>query len=304
MRSIGSMSAWGPVTHPPVTSACPLRYFVALCIARSTPSAIGCWLIGLANVLSSTETTPRARHAAATTPDVDAPQRRIDRRLEPAGLRPRADQPVRVAPARRAYAHRTVMPSRGSTSLIRWKRPAVERRAATPPRLPPSGVRTGSSRWRPSPTRTAAPPPPRRAPRASARPHARSGWRSANRGTSSDLPFLVPANLVGRIEHERRRLDNRHRDRVDLPGLLLAAVDDLGRRVLWCSSCRLALVAESEPFPARGHDRIDELTVGVLVAAIDQLVEALVAVRPRVESPPPIERADRVVGGSDRRRSP
>ena len=44
----------------------PFRYFVALCITRSTPSASGCWLIGLAKVLSITEMTPRARQAAAT----------------------------------------------------------------------------------------------------------------------------------------------------------------------------------------------------------------------------------------------
>ena len=41
-------------------------YFVTLCITRSTPRAIGCWLTGLANVLSTTDRTLRARHAEAT----------------------------------------------------------------------------------------------------------------------------------------------------------------------------------------------------------------------------------------------
>ena len=62
---MGSTSPRGPVTTPPVTSLCPFRYFVALCIDRSTPSASGCWLIGLAKVLSITERTPRFRQASA-----------------------------------------------------------------------------------------------------------------------------------------------------------------------------------------------------------------------------------------------
>ncbi len=61
-----SMSAALPASAPAVTSEWPLMYFVALCITRSTPSAIGCWLTGLANVLSTIASTPRARHAAAT----------------------------------------------------------------------------------------------------------------------------------------------------------------------------------------------------------------------------------------------
>ena len=39
---------------------------MALCIERSTPSANASWFSGDANVLSSTDSTPRARHAAAT----------------------------------------------------------------------------------------------------------------------------------------------------------------------------------------------------------------------------------------------
>jgi hypothetical protein len=38
---------------------------VALCITMSTPSAIGSWLTGLANVLSTAEMTLRARQARA-----------------------------------------------------------------------------------------------------------------------------------------------------------------------------------------------------------------------------------------------
>lgn len=42
------------------------QYFDALCMTRSTPSASGCWLTGLAKVLSTIEIAPRARHASAT----------------------------------------------------------------------------------------------------------------------------------------------------------------------------------------------------------------------------------------------
>ncbi len=44
-----------PASAPAVTSLWPLRYLVALCITTSTPSASGCWLTGLANVLSTTD---------------------------------------------------------------------------------------------------------------------------------------------------------------------------------------------------------------------------------------------------------
>ena len=60
------MSACGPASTPAVTSLWPFKYFVALCITTSTPSEIGCWLIGLANVLSMTEVMPRLRQTRAT----------------------------------------------------------------------------------------------------------------------------------------------------------------------------------------------------------------------------------------------
>ena len=89
-RSAPSARA-GPASAPAVTSLWPLRYFVALCMTRSTPSAIGCWLTGLAKVLSMTEITPRARQAARDRGDVHAAQRRVDRRLEPQQLRARRE---------------------------------------------------------------------------------------------------------------------------------------------------------------------------------------------------------------------
>src|SRR3954454_1548654 len=64
--SIGAIRRAGPARAPAVTSLCPFRYFVALCITRSTPSAIGCWLIGLAKVLSIIERTFLALQARAT----------------------------------------------------------------------------------------------------------------------------------------------------------------------------------------------------------------------------------------------
>ncbi len=54
-----------PASAPATMSLWPLRYFVAECITRSTPRSSGRWLIGLANVLSNTDTTPRSRHADA-----------------------------------------------------------------------------------------------------------------------------------------------------------------------------------------------------------------------------------------------
>ncbi len=50
-----------PPTTPAEVSECPARYFVALCQTRSTPSSIGRWLTGVANVLSASVTMPRAR---------------------------------------------------------------------------------------------------------------------------------------------------------------------------------------------------------------------------------------------------
>ena len=85
----------GPASAPAVTSLWPFRYLVTLCMTRSTPSAIGCWLIGLANVLSMIEMTPRRAAGAGDRRDVDAAQRRVDRRLEPDDLR-------RIADARRS----------------------------------------------------------------------------------------------------------------------------------------------------------------------------------------------------------
>ncbi len=60
------MSAREAATAPAVTSLWPLRYFVALCMTTSTPSASGCWFTGLANVESRTLSTPCARHTSAT----------------------------------------------------------------------------------------------------------------------------------------------------------------------------------------------------------------------------------------------
>ena len=59
--SIAAMRSRAPMIAPAVTSLWPLRYFVTLCITRSTPNASGCWRYGVANVLSMTDVTPAAR---------------------------------------------------------------------------------------------------------------------------------------------------------------------------------------------------------------------------------------------------
>ncbi len=52
-------SAARPAMTPPVTSLWPLRYFVALCMTRSTPSASGRWLTGSRRCCRSPRATPR-----------------------------------------------------------------------------------------------------------------------------------------------------------------------------------------------------------------------------------------------------
>ena len=128
-RESGPSDCAGPASAPAVTSLWPFRYFVALCITRSTPSAIGCWLIGLANVLSTTEMTPRARHARATA--AMSTQRSV-------GLIGDSNQTSFVASEKidsgRASSssdtNRGWMPNFGSRSAEQMQRAAVDRRAA------------------------------------------------------------------------------------------------------------------------------------------------------------------------------
>ncbi len=62
---MGSINAREPDSAPPVTSLCPFRYLVALCIDRSMPIESTGWLSGPANVLSITDNTPAFLHPAA-----------------------------------------------------------------------------------------------------------------------------------------------------------------------------------------------------------------------------------------------
>ena len=89
------MSGAAPASAPAVTSLCPFRYFVAECMTRSTPSAIGCWLIGLAKVLSMADIDAARAAGRGDVADVHAAQRRIDRRLEPEDPRRRSDDALR-----------------------------------------------------------------------------------------------------------------------------------------------------------------------------------------------------------------
>src|SRR3954451_10699273 len=47
------------------------------------------------------------------------------------------------------------------------------------------------------------------------------------------------------------------------------------------------------------QDRVDELVIGVLVAAIDELGDAVMAVRALVVDAREVERAERIMGGTD-----
>jgi hypothetical protein len=49
---------------PASTSLCPARYLVAEWMTRSAPSAMACWLMGVAKVESTTTTAPRAAHSS------------------------------------------------------------------------------------------------------------------------------------------------------------------------------------------------------------------------------------------------
>src|SRR5574339_887984 len=53
------------------------------------------------------------------------------------------------------------------------------------------------------------------------------------------------------------------------------------------------------PIATGGDDRLDELTVGVLVAAIDEFREAEMTIRPFVVDALEIERANGIVRGAD-----
>ncbi len=61
-----SITSFAPDTVPAMMSVWPPRYFVALCITTSIPSLCGCWLIGVAKVLSIMLVVPTERVASAT----------------------------------------------------------------------------------------------------------------------------------------------------------------------------------------------------------------------------------------------
>ena len=61
-----SIRSRDPASAPPITSLWPARALVRLCITRSAPRASGRWRNGVAKVLSTTTTRPRACAAAHT----------------------------------------------------------------------------------------------------------------------------------------------------------------------------------------------------------------------------------------------
>ena len=116
---IGSSIARDPESTPAVTSLWPFRYFVALCIERSTPIDSTGWLIGDAKVLSATDVTPAALHAAATART--STQRSV-------GLMGDSNHtslvrgPMTLAGSASASSetNRPAMPKRGNRLAMRW----------------------------------------------------------------------------------------------------------------------------------------------------------------------------------------
>ena len=94
MSRIFSINAWLPAATPAITSECPARYFVALCITRSNPIAIGFCSTGLAKVLSISEIRVPLFRESDRFLQIHQTQRRIRRRLDVQHLRSRIHQPL------------------------------------------------------------------------------------------------------------------------------------------------------------------------------------------------------------------
>ena len=130
MFQIVSIRASGPTMTPAEVSEWPARYFVALCQTRSTPSAIGRWLTGVANVLSASVTMPRSRAIAATAAMSVISSRGLlgdsIRNSRVAGVTASAQALTSVCSTR---VHST--PRRGSSACTRLSEPPYMLRCAT-----------------------------------------------------------------------------------------------------------------------------------------------------------------------------
>ena len=228
--AIGSTSALGPATLPPVTSLWPFRYFVALCIARSTPSASGCWLMGLANVLSMTDSTPRARHAAAIF--AMSTQRSV-------GLIGDSNQTRRVAADQHALGlgqlldrHEPRLDAEARQQIVEQvQRPAVDRRAADD-LVAGLHVRHQDRRRRALPRRE-------QQRRLGAIERGQLPLDADDRRVRvarvqifRRLALVVRGDLGGVLEDERRRLVDRRRQRHGVADVGLAGVNQLGGKSL------------------------------------------------------------------------
>ena len=137
-RSRSSQPSSRVTTTPPTVSEWPPRYFVVECTAKSAPSASGCWLAGVAKVLSTaTSGCAGAARATATTPStsmtssvgfvgVSTQTRRVSGRIAPgdarrgrSGRRGRRPAPSASGPCRRAGTCRR----RGRRAARRARRP-------------------------------------------------------------------------------------------------------------------------------------------------------------------------------------
>ena len=164
-----------PESTPPVTSLWPLRYLVTLCIDRSTPMASDRLVDRAGKRVVDHRDHARGAARGGDRADVQAAQRRVDRRLEPHELRRRADdrrrRPELVERDEAGARCRTSRPDRaaGGRCRRRWPR-------STPPRRRPAAGRAASSRWPPCRTRTPARPRRRRRRPASAPPRRTVGF--------------------------------------------------------------------------------------------------------------------------------
>ena len=182
-----SMRARDPTSAPPMRSLWPASALVRLCITRSAPSASGRCSSGVAKVLSTTTTRPRACAAAhtasrSTTSSVGlVGLSRISSRL-------RSPAAVDVRAARRRAEAAPRPRSGGSSCVSSLQRAAVERRArqhlvpGTHERQHRRAHRRHAGREHEA--RLGA----LRARRAPPRARAAWGWRSGCRGRASGSP--------------------------------------------------------------------------------------------------------------------
>ena len=182
--------------------------------------------MGLANVLSRTDVTPRARHARRHRGDIDAPQRRVDRRLEPDQLRRRRQHRLRLAELVDRHEARADAELRQQIG-DEVKRPAVNGAAAH------DLVAGGEERQERGRRRRLSAREDERGLGAFEPGDLRLDSQDGRVGVARveelrRLPFVVVAHLLRVLEHERRRFVDRGRQGCGIVADAVGDVDELG----------------------------------------------------------------------------